>query len=175
MRRCENIDIMTSIRRCPEDERNEILAIINAAAEVYRDTIPQDRWHDPYMPLDQLEAEIAAGVEFWGYETESVLAGVMGIQPVRDVDLIRHAYVRPGLQGQGVGRALLDHLRSRSTGQMLVGTWADAVWAIRFYQRHGFTLVSPELKSKLLRIYWTIPERQVETSVVLASPSMQES
>jgi GNAT superfamily N-acetyltransferase len=127
------------------------------------------------MPLDQLEAEIAAGVEFWGYETESVLAGVMGIQPVRDVDLIRHAYVRPGLQGQGVGRALLDHLRSRSTGQMLVGTWADAVWAIRFYQRHGFTLVSPELKSKLLRIYWTIPERQVETSVVLASPSMQES
>jgi GNAT superfamily N-acetyltransferase len=175
MRRCENIDIMTSIRRCPEDERNEILAIINAAAEVYRDTIPQDRWHDPYMPLDQLEAEIAAGVEFWGYETESVLAGVMGIQPVRDVDLIRHAYVRPGLQGQGVGRALLDHLRSRSTGQMLVGTWADAVWAIRFYQRHGFTLVSPELKSKLLRIYWTSPERQVETSVVLASPSMQES
>ena len=94
---------------------------------------------------------------------------------MRDVDLIRHAYVRPGLQGQGVGRALLDHLRSRSTGQMLVGTWADAVWAIRFYQRHGFTLVSPELKSKLLRIYWTIPERQVETSVVLASPSMQES
>ena len=167
MRRCENIDIMTSIRRCPEDERNEILAIINAAAEVYRDTIPQDRWHDPYMPLDQLEAEIAAGVEFWGYETESVLAGVMGIQPVRDVDLIRHAYVRPGLQGQGVGRALLDHLRSRSTGQMLVGTWADAVWAIRFYQRHGFHLVTPEEKERLLRKYWHIPTRQIETSVVL--------
>jgi GNAT superfamily N-acetyltransferase len=165
---------VTSIRPCRDDERSAILAIVNSAAEVYRDAIPADRWHEPYMPLGELENEIAAGVEFSGYEADGVLLGVMGIQPVGDVDLIRHAYVQPGRQGLGVGSALLEHLRRRTDRQLLVGTWAAAVWAIRFYQRHGFTMVSPDLKSKLLRTYWAIPERQVETSVVLASPPILE-
>jgi GNAT superfamily N-acetyltransferase len=166
---------MMTIRPCRADERSPILAIINAAAAAYRDTIPPDRWHEPYMPLSELETEIAAGVEFWGCEEEGTLAGVMGIQPVSDVDLIRHAYVVPGQQGRGVGSALLQHLLSRCRRRLLVGTWAAAVWAIRFYQRHGFALVSPVLKARLLRTYWTIPERQVETSVVLANPPISET
>jgi len=163
------------IRPCREDERSAILAIINAAADVYRDTIPPDRWHQPYMPLDELETEIAAGVEFWGYEIDGALTGVMGIQPVGDLDLIRHAYVLPGQQGRGVGSALLSHLRGQSTRQMLVGTWTAAVWAIRFYERHGFAMVSPEVKTRLLRTYWTIPDRQVETSVVLGNPPIKDA
>jgi len=165
---------MPEIRQCRADERGAILTIINAAAEAYRGTIPADRWHDPYMPASELEGEIAAGVAFWGYAAGS-LAGVMGIQPVDDVDLIRHAYVLPGEQGRGVGSALLHHLRGLSARQMLVGTWAAATWAIRFYQRHGFELVSPAVKESLLRRYWTIPERQVETSVVLAHPPFKEA
>ncbi|HEY1500456.1 MAG TPA: GNAT family N-acetyltransferase [Acidobacteriaceae bacterium] len=163
---------MSTIRRCLDSERAAILAVINAAAEAYRDTIPPDRWHEPYMPPEELESEIADGVRFWGYEDGEQLTGVMGIQSVRDVDLIRHAYVLPGNQGQGVGSALLDHLLEARTRQMLVGTWESAVWAIRFYQRHGFVMVSPELKAGLLRAYWTIPERQVDTSVVLAYPAI---
>ena len=165
---------MSLIRLCHAHEAHTILAIINAAAEAYRDTIPLDRWHEPYMPLSELESEIAAGVEFWRCESDGVLMGVMGIQPVEDVDLIRHAYVVPGQQGRGVGGALLRHLRNRSRRQMLVGTWAAAEWAIRFYEKHGFEQVSPRVKDRLLRTYWTIPERQVETSVVLANPAMQE-
>jgi GNAT superfamily N-acetyltransferase len=161
---------MPSIRRCRDDERAEIVAIVNAAAEAYRGAIPADRWHDPYMPSHELDAEIDAGVVFWGYEDDGALVGIMGIQPVRDVDLIRHAYVDPGRQRTGVGSALLDHL-ARSTGRrMLVGTWAAADWAIAFYRRHGFELVPAERKAELLRTYWTIPERQIETSVVLAQP-----
>ena len=160
---------------CRGDERDAILAVINAAAEAYRGTIPPDRWHEPYMPLEELEAEIAAGVEFWGYEADGRITGVMGIQSVRDVDLIRHAYVLPGQQGRGIGSALLAHLRSRSQRQMLVGTWAAAAWAIRFYERHGFEMVSPEARTRLLRKYWTIPQRQVETSVVLANPPIRGS
>ncbi len=158
------------IRPCREDEHSAMFAIINQAAEAYRDTIPPDCWHEPYMPLEELEAEIAAGVVFWGYEGDGVLTGVMGFQPVGDVDLIRHAYVLPGQQGRGVGSALLTHLRSRSKRQILVGTWAAAVGAIRFYERHGFEMLSPEVKTRLLRRYWTIPDRQEETSVVLANP-----
>ena len=158
---------MHVIRRCRDDETSTILAIVNAAAEAYRDTIPPDRWHDPYMSGAQLARDVAAGVEFWGYELTGSLIGVMGIQPVRDVDLIRHAYVRPGSQRLGVGAALISHLRGLSTRRMLVGTWADAVWAIRFYQREGFVLVSPPQASALLKAYWDIPERQIETSVVL--------
>ena len=165
---------MSVIRRCRENERDAILAIINAAAEAYRGTIPPDRWHDPYMTQDGLDGEIAAGVRFWGYEAEGLLTGVMGIQSVEDEDLIRHAYVVPGQQGRGVGGMLITHLRSQSQRAMLVGTWAAAEWAIRFYQRHGFQLVSPELKERLLRRYWTIPERQIATSVVLANPPMGE-
>jgi len=163
---------MNSIRPCRADERAEILAIVNAAAEAYRRVIPADRWHDPYMPAAELDEEIAAGVAFWGYEQDGALIGVMGFQPVRDVDLIRHAYVLPGNQQRGVGGALLKHLRQMNARQLLVGTWAAADWAIRFYQRHGFALVSPERKAALLKMYWTIPERQIETSVVLADPPL---
>lgn len=158
---------MHAIRRCHADDTATILAIVNAAAEVYRDVIPADRWHDPYMSSAQLSRDVAAGVEFWGYELEGTLIGVMGIQPVRDVDLIRHAYVRPGSQRLGVGAALIAHLRGLSTRRMLVGTWADAAWAIRFYQREGFRLVDPPQAAELLRSYWDIPARQIETSVVL--------
>ena len=123
------------------------------------------------MPSAELDAELGAGVEFWGYEHGGALIGVMGFQPVLDVDLIRHAYVLPGLQRQGIGAALLKHLRLTSARRMLVGTWAAADWAISFYRRHGFELVSPERKTALLKAYWSIPERQIETSVVLASPA----
>jgi GNAT superfamily N-acetyltransferase len=163
---------MTGIRPCRDDERGAIVEIVNAAAEAYRDVIPADRWHEPYMPLSELDGEIAAGVEFWGYEADGALVGIMGFQPVGDVDLIRHAYVAPGRQRGGVGGALLEHLARASTRPMLVGTWAAAEWAIRFYRRHGFELVSPERKSELLKTYWTIPERQIETSVVLANPPL---
>jgi N-acetylglutamate synthase-like GNAT family acetyltransferase len=161
---------MSIVRPCREGERAAIHEIVNAAAEAYRGVIPADRWHDPYMRSQELESEISAGVAFWAYERDGVMIGVMGIQAVRDVDLIRHAYVRPGSQRHGVGAALLAHLRSLSSRCMLVGTWAAATWAISFYQRHGFELVSPEKKASLLKTYWTIPERQIETSVVLANP-----
>jgi GNAT superfamily N-acetyltransferase len=122
------------------------------------------------MPREELDAEIAAGVAFWGYEDGGKLVGIMGIQDVGDLDLIRHAYVLPGRQRQGVGALLIEHLRRESGRRMLVGTWAAASWAIDFYRRHGFVQVSPERKTELLREYWSIPERQVETSVVLAKP-----
>ena len=161
---------MSNIRPCCEGERAAVLAIINAGAEAYRGVIPGDCWHEPYMPQAEFDAEVAAGVAFLGYEIDGALVGVMGIQPVRDVDLIRHAYVLPGSQRHGVGGALLRHLQKLSTRRMLVGTWAAADWAIRFYERHGFQLVSPERKTTLLKTYWTIPDRQIETSVVLANP-----
>jgi GNAT superfamily N-acetyltransferase len=163
------------IRPCRDEDRDAMLTIINAAAEAYRDVIPADRWHVPYMPADELDREIAAGVAFWGHATNGVLTGVMGIQPVRDVDLIRHAYVLPGCQRHGVGRTLLRHLRRLRTRPMLVGTWSAAEWAIRFYERHGFELVSPARKCELLEAYWNIPQRQIETSVVLANPPDGES
>ena len=159
---------MAAIRPCRDDERDAILAIVNAAAEAYRGVIPADRWHEPYMPRQELEDEIAAGVEFWGYEDGGALVGVMGIQPVRDVDLIRHAYVLPARQGEGVGSALMERLMLGRTRPVLVGTWVAAEWAILFYRRHGFEPVGPERTAALLREYWTIPERQIATSVVLA-------
>ncbi len=158
---------MSQIRPCRADETAAILAIVNAAAEAYRGVIPPDRWHEPYMSPDDLEGEIAAGVAFWGYESEGALLGVMGIQPVRDVDLIRHAYVAPASQRRGVGGALMAHLASTMTRSTLVGTWAAADWAVSFYLRHGFELLSRERGAELLRSYWTIPERQIATSVVL--------
>jgi GNAT superfamily N-acetyltransferase len=165
---------MPSIRRCSDGEREAIFAIVNAAAEAYRGVIPADRWHEPYMPMDELDGEIAAGVEFWGYEEDGELLGIMGIQRFGEVDLIRHAYVLPASQGKGVGGALIAHLLSTATRPMLVGTWAAAEWAIRFYSGHGFEQVSPELKDELLRTYWDIPERQIETSVVLANTPFDE-
>ena len=164
-----------SIRRCRDEERAAILAIVNAAAEAYRGVIPADRWRDPYMPARELDSEIAAGVSFWGYEAGGALVGIMGIQPVRDVDLIRHAYVLPASQGRGFGGALLEHLARTSTRRMLVGTWAAAEWAIRFYRRHGFEPVSPARKDALLQTYWTIPDAQIATSVVLADPPLDEA
>jgi GNAT superfamily N-acetyltransferase len=158
------------IRRCGPEDRDAILRIVNAAAEAYRGVIPADRWREPYMPAEELDAEIAAEVAFWGYEAEGVLVGVMGIQEVDDVDLIRHAYVLPERQGSGVGGVLIERLRPLSRERMLVGTWAAAEWAVRFYARHGFALVAREKTAALLRRYWTIPERQIETSVVLANP-----
>ncbi len=163
---------MSHIRLCRDDERDAIFRIVNAAAEAYRHVIPADRWHEPYMLAAELEHEIASGVVFWGYDGDGALAGVMGIQAVRDVDLIRHACVLPDRQGRGVGSALMRHLRGLSTRQMLVGTWAAAAWAIRFYERHGFAHVSPQTRDRPLHTYWSIPERQVETSIVLANPPL---
>ena len=166
---------VSSIRICRDDERQAILEIINRAAVAYRGVIPADRWHEPYMPANELDRDIAAGVVFWGHESEGMLVGVMGIQAVRDVDLIRHAYVLPESQRLGVGGLLLGHLRSLSKRRMLVGTWAAADWAIRLYRRHGFQLASPEQKTALLKAYWTVPDRQIETSVVLANPPLDEN
>jgi len=156
------------IRHCGESDFETIYTIINDAAQAYKGVIPDDRWHEPYMPRQELCDEIAAGVVFWGYEEDGVLLGVMGIQHVQDVTLIRHAYVRASHQKRGVGSRLLHHLYRQSKRPVLIGTWADAVWAIRFYERRGFRAVSHQDKERLLRKYWSIPERQVETSVVLA-------
>ena len=156
------------IRECKRSELDEIYTIINDAAQVYKGIIPSDRWKEPYMPVEELQHEIDAGVVFWGYVKDGELVGVMGIQPVRDVTLIRHAYVYKSHQNQGIGGKLLSSIRQKTTGPTLVGTWADAVWAIRFYEKHKFRLVSSKQKDRLLGEYWSIPERQVETSVVLA-------
>ena len=161
---------MPNIRACRDNDRATILAIVNAAAEAYRGVIPADRWHEPYMSRDELDREITAGVAFWGYEENGWLTGVMGIQSVRDVDLIRHAYVLPSSQRLGIGGALLEHLRQLSSRRILVGSWEAADWAIRFYRRHGFELLAPARKAALLKTYWNIPDRQIEVSVVLASP-----
>jgi GNAT superfamily N-acetyltransferase len=167
--------VVSAVRPCRDDERATIFEIVDAAARAYRGVIPADRWREPYMPRDELDAEIAAGVQFWAYEVNGSVAGIMGIQPVREVDLIRHAYVLPSSQRLGIGGALLEHLRARTNRRMLVGTWSAASWAIRFYQRHGFELVSPERKTTLLSSYWTISDRQIETSVVLANPPFDKA
>ena len=155
------------IRRTADSDFVVIGQIINEAAQAYKGVIPADRWHEPYMPASELEDEIAAGVEFWGWDENGELAGVMGIQTVCDVTLIRHAYVRTAWQGRGIGGVLLDFLTAKVEGPLLVGTWAAATWAIRLYERHGFRLLDPEEKDRLLGTYWTIPERQRDTSVVL--------
>jgi N-acetylglutamate synthase-like GNAT family acetyltransferase len=155
------------IRQCTDADVAAIDAIINEAAQAYRGVIPADCWHEPYMPRSDLVAEIAAGVAFWGWEETDALIGVMGLQKVRDATLIRHAYVRPAHQGRGIGRELLTMLASQTTGVLLVGTWAAAEWAIRFYKRHGFHQVSVSEKERLLKTYWRVPLRQQERSVVL--------
>ncbi|MBI4322250.1 MAG: GNAT family N-acetyltransferase [Chloroflexi bacterium] len=158
------------IRRCQSGDLDTIFRIVNDAAGVYRGIIPTDRWKEPYMPKGELQEEIEAGIEFWGYEEGGELVGVMGIQQGQDVTLIRHAYVRTAHQGCGIGAKLLAHLRELTTRPTLIGTWADAVWAVRFYEKHGFRQVTLAEKDRLLRKYWSIPERQIETSVVLADP-----
>src|SRR5690349_2043238 len=156
------------IRRCDDRDFELIWAIINDGAQAYKGIIPADRWTEPYMSKEKLHHEIDDSVVFWGYEENGTLAGVMGIQPVQDVTLIRHAYVRTGSQKKGIGAKLLGHLREMAAGPVLIGTWADAVWAIRFYEKNGFEMVGAQEKERLLRKYWSIPERQIETSVVLA-------
>ena len=155
------------IRALTDADLAEALAIVNAAAEAYRGIIPPDRWKEPYMPESELAAEIAAGIAFSGWD-DGTLQGVMGVQPVDDVILIRHAYVRPERQGSGIGTALLAALCRDADRPILIGTWAAATWAIGFYQARGFALVTEAEKARLLRRYWTIPDRQIETSVVLA-------
>jgi GNAT superfamily N-acetyltransferase len=156
------------IRACSAADAPQIFAIVNDAAQAYKGIIPADRWHDPYMPMDHLQAEMADGVKFWGYD-DGGLAGVMGIQDRGDVDLIRHAYVRTARRNSGIGGELLAHLEAASGKPILIGTWAAATWAIRFYEKNGYRLLSREDTVRLLKKYWSIPDRQVETSVVLAS------
>jgi N-acetylglutamate synthase-like GNAT family acetyltransferase len=163
------------IRRCADRDSEAIWAIINDGAHAYKGIIPPDRWMEPYMSRKQLQHEMAEGVVFWGYEDAGTLLGVMGLQQVQDVTLIRHAYVRTSSQKRGIGGHLLSHLRELALGSVLIGTWADAVWAIRFYERYGFHKVGPEEKNRLLKQYWNVPERQVETSVVLADSAWRET
>ncbi|HEV2436736.1 MAG TPA: GNAT family N-acetyltransferase [Verrucomicrobiae bacterium] len=155
------------IRPCTASDVPDIFTIVNDAARAYQGVIPPDRWHEPYMSFEELREEISRGVEFWGYEANRRLVGVMGMQPVRDVTLIRHAYVKTAMRNHGVGGQLLNHLLERIEGKILVGTWQAAGWAVRFYQKHGFQLVGTAEKNRLLSTYWQIPERQIETSVVL--------
>jgi GNAT superfamily N-acetyltransferase len=156
------------IRKCDDTDFETIYEIINDGAEAYKGVIPPDRLKEPYMDREELRHEIDAGVEFWGYEEAGELLGVMGIQHVLDVTLIRHSYVRTARQNKGIGGKLLLHLRTMTSRPILIGTWADASWAIRFYEKHGFRVVTVEEKNRLLKKYWSIPDRQIETSVVLA-------
>lgn len=163
------------IRTCSETDIGTMLEIINEAANAYHGKIPEDCWHEPYMPESELRSEIANGVQFIGCEIDGVLAGVMGIQLVGNVELIRHAYVSGAYQGSGVGTALIEHLCATASLQILVGTWSAASWAIGFYERNGFAMITGENKDRLLRTYWSISDRQAETSVVLAKPALNEN
>ncbi len=156
------------IRRLDNDDFDAILTIVNDAAEAYRDVIPADRFHDPYMPAAELAAEIEADVEFWGLEADGEVAGVMGLQTLAEVALIRHAYVRTAARRRGIGAEMLTHLQAVTEKPLLIGTWAAATWAIDFYLKHGFELVPDDQVAPLLKRYWSVPDRQIETSVVLA-------
>jgi N-acetylglutamate synthase-like GNAT family acetyltransferase len=163
------------IRQRRQADAAAILAIVNDAAVAYRGVIPADRWHEPYMSADELAKEIADGVVFWVAEQEGRLLGVMGIQDKGDVALVRHAYVASTTQRSGVGTTLLRHVKSLADKPILIGTWAAASWAIEFYRRNGFSVVSTEEKNRLLQTYWSIPTRQIETSVVLADARWTEN
>ena len=156
------------IRKCQPSEIEMIDEIINEAAGSYKGVIPANCWHEPYMSREQLKKEIAQGIVFWGFEKDAKLVAVMGIQDKGDVNLIRHAYVKTHLQKQGIGTRLLQHLESTGDKPILIGTWADAGWAIAFYQKNGYRLVTKAEKDRLLGKYWRIPTRQVQSSVVLA-------
>lgn len=156
------------IRPCPPADIDTIHEIINDAAGAYKHVIPPDCWREPYMSRQELLREIAQGVTFWAVAEGEHLVAVMGLQPVHDVALIRHAYTRSAFQRRGHGAALLAHFRERTDRPMLVGTWSTATWAVRFYEKHGFHLVPPADKDRLLRRYWTVSPRQIEESVVLA-------
>ena len=157
------------IVKCEQTDIKEICDIINDAAVAYKGIIPDDRWHDPYMSEKELQEQIDEGVQFWGWKEQGEMMGVMGIQHRQDVTLIRHAYVRSVYRNKGIGGKLLTHLRSIASAPVLIGTWAAAVWAIDFYKKHGFHLLAASETKSLLREYWNIPDRQIETSVILAS------
>ena len=159
------------IRKCSESDIDVIYEIINDAAQAYKGVIPEDRWHEPYMSLAELKQELEDGVVFWGFVENNNVIGVMGIQDKGDVALIRHAYIRTERKHEGIGSRLLQFLESETTKTILIGTWADATWAIEFYQKNGYHLVSESEKDQLLREYWKIPERQIQTSVVLTNDS----
>ena len=163
------------IRKCLDKDVETIYGIINDAAQAYKGAIPADRWHEPYMSRQQLQQEIDAGVIFWGWEEGGILEGVMGIQDKGDVTLIRHAYVRSHRRNQGIGTKLLVFLETLTQKPLLIGTWSAATWAVSFYQKNGYRLVSTKEKNLLLKKYWTIPERQIETSVVLAGNKWQQN
>ena len=152
-----------------QKDLNTIYEIINDASIAYKGIIPADRWKEPYMAKEELITQIKEGVEFWNYEENNKILGVMGIQFKNDVTLIRHAYVRTAARQKGIGGKLLAHLIDMAKTPILIGTWTNALWAISFYKKHGFRQLSDDEKNKLLKIYWSIPERQVETSIVLAS------
>jgi N-acetylglutamate synthase-like GNAT family acetyltransferase len=158
----------SQIRVLKTDDLPVIFEIINDSARAYQGVIPPDAWHEPYMSLDELESEIRKGVRFYVFEMAGRILGVMGIQEVKDVTLVRHAYVRTECRGRGIGRSLLDYMIQLTHRPVLIGTWKAATWAIEFYRKNGFELVSAEAKDRLLRTYWTIPERQAQESVVLA-------
>lgn len=162
------------IRLCHQKDIDTIHEIINDSARAYEGHVPEDCYHEPYMPKDKLLSEIADGVVFYGYEDDGHLVAVMGIQDKGPVILIRHAYTSTEKRGRGIGSSLLEHLLGMTAKPVLIGTWRDAGWAIRFYQKHGFRLVSDDQKDSLLRQYWSIPERQVVTSVVLVDEQYQE-
>jgi GNAT superfamily N-acetyltransferase len=157
------------ILKCEAEDLNEIYLIINDAAKAYKGIIPNDRWHEPYMSMEELKAQIADGVQFWKYIEDGEILGVMGIQPRGEVTLIRHAYVRTAARNRGIGSKLLKHLYTIAKTPVLIGTWSDATWAIKFYQKHGYRLLPQDETHTLLRKYWSIPARQIETSVVLAN------
>ncbi len=157
------------ILKCEPQDFHEIYEIINDGASAYKGVIPDDRWQEPYMPEDELSRQIQEGVEFWKYSENGKIYGVMGIQDRGDVTLIRHAYVRKAERKKVIGSRLLYHLCTVAPTPILIGTWKDATWAIRFYEKHGFRLLDGHETVRLLKKYWKIPDRQIETSVVLAS------
>ena len=165
---------MKAIAPCSIEDAPAIYGIINDAAQAYKGVIPTDRWREPYMPASELQSEISKGVRFYGYWEADRLVGVMGIQDVKDVTLIRHAYVRTNHRGRGIGGHLLGYLRQLTSRPILIGTWKAASWAIGFYEKHGFALVSEDEKNRLLKTYWTIPDRQIEESVVLVDRRQKE-
>jgi N-acetylglutamate synthase-like GNAT family acetyltransferase len=159
------------IQKCVSENFREVFEVINDGASAYKGIIPQDRWHEPYMTEEELLAQVNQGVEFWVYTDNNRITGVMGMQAKEDVTLIRHAYVRTPDRNKGIGSRLLTHLLAMTHAPVLIGTWAAAHWAIDFYKKHGFRLLPGEEKDRLLRKYWNIPDRQIETSVVLAGPT----
>ena len=161
------------IRKCTNDDLGALYRIINDAAQAYKGIIPDDRWHEPYMPMHELQQQHRESVDFWGYESDGELIGIMGIQDRGEITLIRHAYVATKLRSQGIGTTLLRHLEQMTSKPILIGTWADAGWAIRFYEKNGYRLLSRADAERLLRKYWNIPDRQVSTSVVLANAAWE--